>query len=79
MPDDTSAEAPSLILIRYPNLFGAMVSVSATEHRTHARMSWSCHGCLDGDSVLNLSTARDRANTHAATCRALPQTPATTT
>jgi hypothetical protein len=67
-------DAPSLVLIRFPNLNGALVLVTGTElgHRTAYR--WNCAGCFDEPFVeLTLHQAREKANAHSATCRALPQ------
>ncbi len=75
MDDDGSTE-PAMVLIRYANLFGAVVTVLATERVGYRELRWSCGGCLDGGQPHNLRTARDHANGHAAICRALPPTPA---
>ena len=78
MSADTST-TPGTVLIRYANLFGALVTVMDTNPDGTPALVWFCCGCLDrGDGLLNLYTARERANGHAATCRALPPTPATT-
>jgi len=79
MGDDTSTDAPSLILIRYPNLSGALVLVTATPGtRNRMNHGWSCGGCLASDTNYSLPELREAANSHAASCRALPQpTPAT--
>ncbi|WP_037601818.1 hypothetical protein [Streptacidiphilus rugosus] len=70
--------APSLTLIRFANLLGALVIVIATEegHRTSYR--WHCTGCLTERLGRELRVNREEANTHAGTCRALPQPEPTT-
>jgi hypothetical protein len=69
IPDD----APTLVMIRYRNLNGALVLVIATETGLRAVMTWRCAGCL-ARSTRNatLDTQREAANRHASTCRALP-------
>ncbi|WP_042383081.1 hypothetical protein [Streptacidiphilus melanogenes] len=65
--------APSLTLIRFQNLMGALVVVIATELGRSTDYRWHCQGChLTGDGH-NLAVNRDGANEHAAACRALPQ------
>lgn len=72
------------VVIRYPNQSGALVTVTERAPRpgrdpdVTSRYSAECAGCLDGiDSLFttrrDLTEARAWANTHAATCRALPQ------
>ena len=73
MSDDTST-IPTTVLIRYANLFGALVTVMDVHPGGPYELVWTCHGCVDGGRAPDLRTARDRANTHAATCRALPPT-----
>ena len=75
---DTTSTIPGTVLITFANLFGAHVTVTDTHQRDSWRWAWSCRGCLDGGQAISLDSARDRANGHAATCRALPPTPATT-
>ena len=75
MDDDSSTE-PGTVLIRYVNLFDALVTVVATDRPGYRELRWSCQGCLDGGVTYNLGTARDHASGHAATCRALPPAPA---
>ena len=71
MDDDISTE-PAMVLIRYANLFGALVVVLATEHPGYRELRWSCAGCMDGRLATDLSKARQAANGHATNCRALP-------
>lgn len=74
MPDDTTATVRTVVLIRYLNQSGALITVTAAEYGTHSLMEWSCSGCLDGTTGHHrLPTVREAANGHAATCRALPQ------
>ena len=75
MSDDTSTN-PSTVLIRYPNLSGALVFVMEAGAGSPDALTWFCQGCMDRAYVLNLGMGRDHANTHAATCRALPPTTA---
>jgi hypothetical protein len=68
----------STVIIRYPNLSGAIVEVrksigtlflaSSTVYTAH------CSGCLDEKSAETVLTmTRKWAQTHSETCRALPQ------
>jgi hypothetical protein len=74
MCDDSSTE-PAMAPIRYANLFGALVTVRDPGAAEPLMLVWSCGGCRDGGQAHNLHTARNHANSHAATCRALPQPP----
>jgi hypothetical protein len=66
-------DAPTLVLIRYLNLNGALVLVTATETGLRAVMAWRCAGCLARSTRrAPLDVQREAANRHAATCRALP-------
>ena len=77
MSEDTSI-TPGTVLIRYANLFGALVIVMDTKACDSWPLTWFCQGCMARNEGLNLSIVRERANGHAATCRALPPTtPAT--
>jgi len=76
--DTTSTDNRALVLIRYPNLSGALVIVTATEHGSHSTMRWSCSGCLDGNTGHAARSLGEAANAHSAVCRALPRTPETT-
>ena len=76
MSNDTSTE-PAAVLVRYANLFGAVVTVRDPDPQGPLMLVWSCGGCLDRGQATNLRTARDQANGHASVCRALPQTPDT--
>jgi hypothetical protein len=60
--------------IRYLTLGGAHVHVTASPTREHD-YAWRCHGCGKGlDATFSIiDNARTTANTHAATCRALPR------
>ena len=66
-------DAPTLVMIRYRNLNGALVFVTATETGLRAVMAWWCAGCLArSNRPYSLDIQREAANKHAATCRALP-------
>jgi hypothetical protein len=66
-------DAPSLVMVRYLNLGGALVVITATETGPRSLVTWSCTGCLaQSHQGFNLDARREAANTHAATCRALP-------
>lgn len=85
-PDATEAPPLRAVLIRYPNLSGALVTVRVADHpRGTANISPSptlnryaeCSGCGDTrasvERGVRLDEARTWANKHAAECRALPQ------
>lgn len=65
--------APSLTMVRFPNLSGALVLVTAKELGRSTAYSWRCTGCLKDAHGAGLGTSRDEANEHSAKCRALPQ------
>jgi hypothetical protein len=81
---DTPQPTPGApIVMRFATLGGATVVV--TDHPDRAdgsyRNRWECLGCLAGSpphrgDLLGLKDAREKANTHAAGCRALPPLPA---
>ena len=73
MPGRIPEDAPSLVLVRYLNLGGALVVITATETGTRSLVTWSCTGCrAQSHQGSNLDARREAANNHAATCRALP-------
>ena len=79
MSDTTSTDAPSLVLIRYANLTGAEVIVTANQYGTHTEMGWFCTGCMTSiRGHHHMPSIREAANEHATTCRALPPTAAAT-
>jgi hypothetical protein len=65
------------VIIRYPNLSGAIVHVTRRiEASYEIRTCYDavCTACLDEDlSCFGMSAARKWAAGHSATCRALPQ------
>ncbi len=76
----TDPDAPTIsVHSRYGTVLGATVTL--TRHTPDAdRYSAACDGCLDiytnpstGERSAGLNRARDWAQAHAATCRALPQ------
>jgi hypothetical protein len=71
----TNDTAEPRVVIRYPNLSGAHVTVTEAPGTSEYRHSATCTGCLEarGTSGTWLDTARTWASEHAATCRALPQ------
>ncbi|TDU05402.1 hypothetical protein EDD99_3913 [Streptomyces sp. 846.5] len=73
MPGRIPEDAPSLVLVRYLNLGGALVLITATETGPRSLMAWSCTGChTQSDRHYSLENHHKAANSHAATCRALP-------
>jgi hypothetical protein len=73
MPGRIPEDAPSLVLVRYLNLGGALVVITATETGTRSLVTWSCTGCQAQSPQGSKQDARRKAaNNHAATCRALP-------
>jgi len=75
---DPDAQAPApLVLIRYLNQCGALVTVTQNPNTPGQPRCYgaSCAGCLDAlfGTPTVLSSARDWASKHARECRALPQ------
>ncbi|WP_186784540.1 hypothetical protein [Streptomyces sp. CBG33] len=68
-------ERPKNLQIRFTTIGGAFVDVIGLgEHRMNR---WTCHGCKDSSRFPEedyLFRIREKANDHAAACRAIPLT-----
>ena len=75
-----TAKASTKVIIRYPNLSGAVVEVAASfdpnDKLTPVLYGAQCTGCLDFPHPLfrsRITRVRRWAAEHSATCRALPR------
>lgn len=69
----TEPDRPKNLLIRFITVGGSYVDVTGPGHSDKNR--WDCHGCGDSSSRPEedfLFYIRREANSHAASCRAIP-------
>jgi hypothetical protein len=84
-PDAADAPALGTVLIRYPNLFGALVTVRVADYpkgsanisaAPHLNRYAECAGCgatrASVERGVQIDQAREWAQTHSEKCRALP-------
>ncbi|MFD4833337.1 hypothetical protein ACFWPV_26295 [Streptomyces uncialis] len=71
----TEPDRPGNLQIRFITIGGSYVDV--TGPGKHSKNSWTCHGCQDTSRFPDedwLWSIREKANAHAAACRAIPLT-----
>ncbi|NJP73448.1 hypothetical protein [Streptomyces sp. C1-2] len=71
----TEPERPKNLQIRFATIGGSFVDV--TGHGEHFKNRWKCHGCKATSQFPEedyLFSIREKANDHAAACRAIPLT-----
>lgn len=71
----TEPHRPTDLQIRYVTVGGSFVDVVGGGE--YVKNRWKCHGCKDTSRFPEqeaLSSIREKANAHAAACRAIPLT-----
>ncbi|MQS35121.1 hypothetical protein [Streptomyces katsurahamanus] len=72
----TEPDRPTNLQIRFLTIGGSSVDVTGPGHSSD-KHRWDCHGCKDTSRYPeenHLWDIREKANTHAGLCRAIPLT-----